>query len=141
MLARLRTGAWRNFSTQTKLAVASRDPKYANVTNEDLVAFRTMTSSVLEGAEACAPFNGDWMNKWEGQSQVVLRPSCTQEVSEILAYCNERRLAVVPQGGKTGLVGGSVPVHDEVVLSLVRMNKIESFDSDTVGCCRSGHLV
>lgn len=41
-----------------------------------------------------------------------------------MRYCNERLLAVVPQGGNTGLVGGSVPVFDEVVLSLNRMNKV-----------------
>jgi FAD/FMN-containing dehydrogenase len=39
------------------------------------------------------------------------------------------RLAVVPQGGNTGLVGGSVPVFDEVVLSLQGMNKIRGFDN------------
>ena len=37
------------------------------------------------------------------------------QVSQILKYCNSRSLAVVPQGGNTGLVGGSVPVHDEVI--------------------------
>jgi len=43
-------------------------------------------------------------------------------------YCNSRRLAVVPQGGNTGLVGGSVPVFDEVVISMQLMNRILSFD-------------
>ena len=38
------------------------------------------------------------------------------------------RLAVVPQGGNTGLVGGSVPVHDEVILNMGRMNRIMGFD-------------
>lgn len=38
------------------------------------------------------------------------------QVSQILKYCNSRCLAVVPQGGNTGLVGGSVPVFDEVIL-------------------------
>lgn len=38
------------------------------------------------------------------------------QVSQILKYCNSRCLAVVPQGGNTGLVGGSVPVFDEVML-------------------------
>ena len=47
----------------------------------------------------------------------------------MLRHANERGLAVVPQGGNTGLVGGSVPVHDEVVLSLVRMNKVEDLDT------------
>ena len=49
-------------------------------------------------------------------------------MSKILKYCNERKLAVVPQGGNTGLVGGSVPVFDEIILSLKNMNKISKFD-------------
>jgi FAD/FMN-containing dehydrogenase len=58
----------------------------------------------------------------------MLKPQTTADVSAILSYCNERRLAVVPQGGRTGLVGGSVPVHDEVILSTKCMNKIIGFD-------------
>jgi len=58
----------------------------------------------------------------------VLRPKTTTEVSQIMHYCNSRRLAVVPQGGNTGLVGGSVPVFDEVVISMQLMNRILSFD-------------
>jgi len=49
-------------------------------------------------------------------------------VSKILSYCNDRRLAVVPQGGNTGLVGGSVPVFDEIVVSMQLMNRVLSFD-------------
>lgn len=68
------------------------------------------------------------MRKYRGQAKLVLRPGTTEQVSKILAYCNEHMLAVVPQGGNTGLVGGSVPVFDEIVLNLGRMNKIRSFD-------------
>lgn len=68
------------------------------------------------------------MRKYKGQSTLVLKPRSTAEVSEILKYCHEKRLAVVPQGGNTGLVGGSVPVFDEVVINLSTMNKIRSFD-------------
>jgi FAD/FMN-containing dehydrogenase len=57
---------------------------------------------------------------------LALRPKNSAEVSAIMRYCNERLLAVVPQGGNTGLVGGSVPVFDEVVLSLNRMNKVRT---------------
>ncbi len=63
-----------------------------------------------------------------GNSQTVLRPKTTEEVSAILAYCNERSLAVVPQGGNTGLVGGSVPVFDEVIISTQLMNNVLSID-------------
>lgn len=68
---------------------------------------------------------------FEGSSQVVLRPKTTSEVSAILKYCNDRRLAVVPQGGNTGLVGGSVPIFDEVIISTRLMNNITSLDKTT----------
>ncbi|XP_026464711.1 D-2-hydroxyglutarate dehydrogenase, mitochondrial-like [Ctenocephalides felis] len=75
----------------------------------------------------------------KGRSSVVLQPKSTQEVSALLKYCNEQRLAVCPQGGNTGLVGGSTPVFDEVVISTSLMNKIISIDSAAgVLTCQSG---
>jgi hypothetical protein len=68
------------------------------------------------------------MGKYTGRSSLALKPTSTDEVSQILAYCSLRRLALVPQGGNTGLVGGSVPVFDEVVLNMSAMNRIVSFD-------------
>jgi FAD/FMN-containing dehydrogenase len=44
-------------------------------------------------------------------------------------FCLLSRLAVVPQGGNTGLVGGSVPVFDEIILNMKNMNRVRSFDS------------
>jgi len=64
-----------------------------------------------------------------GNGKLVLRPKSTADVSGILKYCSNRNLAVVPQGGNTGLVGGSVPVFDEIVLSMQLMNKVLTFDS------------
>lgn len=63
-----------------------------------------------------------------GFSSIVLKPKTTNEVSTILKYCNDHNLAVCPQGGNTGLVGGSVPVFDEIVISTTRMNEIETID-------------
>ena len=74
-------------------------------------------------------YNTDWMNTVRGQSQLVLRPQNTEQVSAVLAYCNEHNLAVVPQGGNTGLVGGSNPVFDEIILSTSLMNQIEHVDN------------
>lgn len=74
------------------------------------------------------PFNTDWMRKYKGQTKLVLKPESTEEMSKVLEYCNRNMLAVVPQGGNSGLVGGSVPVFDEVVISTSRMNKVRSFD-------------
>ena len=90
-------------------------------------------SAVIDGvsvnaAEDIEPYNTDWMRKYRGHTKLVLKPGSTQEISDILKYCNENSLAVVPQGGNTGLVGGSVPVFDEIVINLQRMNQIHSFD-------------
>ncbi len=59
----------------------------------------------------------------------MLKPTTTEEVSSIINYCRDRKLAICPQGGNTGLVGGSVPIYDEIVVSLNSMNKILEFDN------------
>ena len=96
-------------------------------------------SAILTEAEDLKPFNADWLRHYEGASQVALFPSSVEQVQALLRHCHERRLAVVPQGGNTGLVGGSVPAFDEVILSTVRMNKITSFDESlSVVRCEAG---
>lgn len=74
------------------------------------------------------PFNNDWMGRYHGKATTVLKPKTTQEVSEIVKWCSQKRIGIVPQGGNTGLVGGSVPLNDEVILSLANMNTVRSFD-------------
>jgi len=113
-----------------------RNSKFGKLTQEHVKHFQQLLgseSAVIDGlskdaSEDIEPFNSDWMRKYRGQAKLVLRPKSTQEVSSILQYCNSNRLAVVPQGGNTGLVGGSVPVFDEIVINLQKMNKIRSFD-------------
>lgn len=73
-------------------------------------------------------YNKDWMDKYVGHSQLLLKPKSTEEVSKIMAYCYRERIAVVPQGGNTGLVGGGTPVYDEVILSTEGMKEIRHFD-------------
>ncbi|PHH62150.1 hypothetical protein CDD81_7524 [Ophiocordyceps australis] len=108
-----------------------RDERFAQLTEEHVKHFETLLGreGIIEAASDVEPFNEDWMHKYRGQSGLVLRPKSTEQVSAIMKYCNEKRLAVVPQGGNTGLVGGSVPVFDEIVVSLSRLNKIDSFDA------------
>lgn len=74
-------------------------------------------------------YNEDWMRKYKGQSKLVLKPKTTEQVSQIVKYCNDQKLAVVPQGGNTGLVGGSNPVFDEIIISVSNLNKVRSFDN------------
>ncbi|SCU82396.1 LANO_0B06062g1_1 [Lachancea nothofagi CBS 11611] len=109
-----------------------RLPQYKKLTQEDLSFFQSIMSEseILQATadEDLALFNEDWMRKYKGQSKLVLRPKTVEQISQILRYCNDQKLAVVPQGGNTGLVGGSVPVFDEIVLSLNQLNKIRDFD-------------
>ncbi|KAI0445012.1 hypothetical protein F4803DRAFT_509871 [Xylaria telfairii] len=115
-----------------------RDPRFAQITAEHVARFRALLggkdSALVDGvtadvaADDMEPFNGDWMRKYRGHCKLVLKPATTEEVSRILKYCNDNLLAVVPQGGNTGLVGGSVPVFDEIVVSTSRMSRIRSFD-------------
>jgi len=72
--------------------------------------------------------NTDWTKKFKGRSPLLLRPQTNEEVSQCLKHCNDRKLAVVPQAGNTNLVGGAVPVHDEVIINTSRMNRILGFE-------------
>jgi D-lactate dehydrogenase (cytochrome) len=65
---------------------------------------------------------------YHGHTPVVLRPGSVAEVAAILELANETKTAIVPQGGNTGLVGGQIPHHGEVVLSLIRLDKIREVD-------------
>jgi FAD/FMN-containing dehydrogenase len=65
---------------------------------------------------------------YHGHTPVVLRPGSAEEVAAILKLANETRTAVVPQGGNTGLVGGQIPLNGEVLLSLMRLDKIREVD-------------
>ena len=113
-----------------------RDSRFAEITAEHVEYFKGILgkeSALIDGVTKDAtddmePFNGDWMRKYRGHTKLVLKPGSTEEVSKILKYCNDNMLAVVPQGGNTGLVGGSVPVFDEIVIQMGRMNGIRSFD-------------
>lgn len=81
----------------------------------------------------------DWLKSVRGVSEVLLRPQTTQEVSQILKHCTSQNLAVNTQGGNTGLVGGSVPVYDEVILSTALMDRVLTFDGlSGVLTCQAG---
>ena len=68
-------------------------------------------------------------NLFHGRSPLVLRPGSTAEVAAICRLASEHRIALVPQGGNTGLVGGQTPHNGEVVVSLKRMDKIRDVDT------------
>ncbi|KAG0358270.1 hypothetical protein BG005_002552 [Podila minutissima] len=117
--------------TADKYPDLQRNPSFKKLSEDDITYFRSILapSSLSQDEEDLQVFNNDWLQKYRGQSKLVLKPSSTEQVSKILKYCNDNKLAVVPQGGNTGLVGGGVPVFDEIVISTANMNAVRSFDN------------
>lgn len=93
-------------------------------------------AGLLTAAEEVAAYVTDWTGTCSGNALAVLRPASTEEVSACLRLCHEAGVAVVPQGGNTGLTGGGVPSTDrpQVVLSLTRMRAVREIDpvADTI---------
>jgi len=82
------------------------------------------------------PFLTDWRKRYRGNAIGVALPGNTEEVAALVKLCAAHRIAIVPQGGNTGLVGGATPdtSGQSVVISLRRMNRIRSIDTraDTI---------
>jgi FAD/FMN-containing dehydrogenase len=77
-----------------------------------------------------APFLRDYRGKWQGHALAVAQPDTAAAVASVLRWCCERRVPVVPQGGNTGLAGGSVPDASgkALLLSLSCLNRIRQVD-------------
>ena len=77
-----------------------------------------------------APFLLDYRRRWQGTALAVVQPDSTEDVARVVRWCGAHRVAVVPQGGNTGLTGGSVPDRRgrTVLLSLARLNRVRTID-------------
>ncbi|XP_021908112.1 D-2-hydroxyglutarate dehydrogenase, mitochondrial [Carica papaya] len=121
-----------------------RKPSFSTLNSDDISYFKEILGekNVIQDEDRLQAANTDWMQKYRGSSKLLLQPRSTEEVSQILKYCNSRCLAAVPQGGNTGLVGGSVPVFDEVIISIGLMNKIIAFDQVSgILVCEAGCIL
>jgi FAD/FMN-containing dehydrogenase len=100
-------------------------PEFLNACRDILGA-----GQVLTDPEDMAAYLTDWRGRFTGSAAAVLRPADTQQVAAVIALCAAAKVPVVPQGGNTGLVLGSVPdrTGNAVVLSMKRMNRIRSMD-------------
>jgi FAD/FMN-containing dehydrogenase len=86
------------------------------------------TDHVLADPELRAGFERDLTGRFGGDAALVVRPASTEEVAAVVRACGEHRVPIAVQGGNTGMVGGAVPRHGEVVLSLVRLADLEPVD-------------
>ena len=76
----------------------------------------------------------DWRQRARGKALAVVRPGNTQEVAAVVRLCAAAGIAIVPQGGNTGLVVGSIPdkTGTQIVLSLQRMNRVRALDPENM---------
>ena len=100
--------------------------------NNLLNALRTAVGAanvLVEGD--LAAYEQDWRKRYRGRALAVVRPGNTTEVAAVVKLCARHGAGLVPQGGNTGLVGGSVPDDSgsQVLLSLARMNRVRDLDS------------
>src|SRR6202166_405465 len=86
---------------------------------------------VIVAPAQMAPFLVDHRQLYHGRARAVAMPRTVQEVSRLLAWCNDERIGVVPQGGNTGYCGGATPdaSGSQIVLCLRRLARIRSVDA------------
>lgn len=84
---------------------------------------------VLTDPASLANYVEDWRGRYRGSALCVVRPASTGQVAAVVAACAEAGVAIVPQGGNTGLCGGATPRGGEVVLSLNRMTRVRQLDA------------
>jgi len=93
-------------------------------------------ANVLTAPQDTRPYFTDWRRQYSGSAECVVRPAATAEVAALVRLCAEAGVAIVPQGGNTGLSGGSVPTGQarEIVVALARMNRLRELDrlNDTI---------
>lgn len=87
---------------------------------------------VLADPDVTMSYGTDWTGRWSTRPRLVIRPETVEEVVAVVKACARHQSAIVPQGGNTGLVGGSVPrSSEEVILSTARLTMCETVDVAT----------
>ncbi|MEO9599590.1 FAD-binding oxidoreductase [Parasphingorhabdus sp.] len=90
------------------------------------------------------PWLTDWRGRYTGAATAMVSPATTQETAAILQIANENAVAIVPQGGNSGMVGGATPdgSGQSILLSLRRMNQIRSVEpDDQMIVCEAGVIL
>lgn len=119
--------------------------QYPSMTNQSnllqAISHIVGSKNVLSGPRALEPYVTESRGLWRGHCDLVVKPGSTNEVSEILTHCFNSGIPVAPQGGNTGLVGGSIP-HGGIVLSTERLSKIRDIDPTNLTIlCESGCIL
>ena len=94
----------------------------------DRIARELPADFLSRDAGDLAEMGKDWTKVYAPAPSAIAMPRTTDEVSRFLALCNEAKISVVPSGGRTGLAGGAVAAHGEIVLSMSRMRRMDAVD-------------
>ena len=85
---------------------------------------------ISEDEDIIKTYSDDWTGRYRGSARAVISPQSTDEVAEILNWCSTNQVGVVPQGGNTGMVGGSTPLNGELIISLRKMKNVNFSDTN-----------
>ena len=85
---------------------------------------------ISEDEDIIKTYSDDWTGRYRGSARAVISPQSTYEVAEILNWCSTNQVGVVPQGGNTGMVGGSTPLNGELIISLRKMKNVNFSDTN-----------
>ncbi len=110
-------------------ATASSETARNAPAKDKLDAIRAIVGpkGIYEGEDG-APFLSEWRSRWPGKAALIVAPASTEEVAAVVKYCSDNDIAITPQGGNTGLVGGQIPLGDEILISLKRMRRIRAIE-------------
>ena len=107
---------------------------YSKVSSEDINYFKSVVGNnyVMTENTIIKEYSHDETEDLSFLPEVVIKPEKAKEISEILIHCNKNKIPVTPCGARTGLSGGSHPIHGGVVLSTERLNKIIKIDTNNL---------
>lgn len=86
-------------------------------------------AQVTDDPDVIAARSVDYTGRYRGQASLLVRPASTDEIAAVLTECRDAGAYVTVQGGRTSLVAGTVPEHDDVLLSTERLNTVDPVDS------------
>src|SRR6516165_8628106 len=136
--ARRRDARIRDGNDRDRPAMNVAQPSAPPLSPRLIARFRNIVGDKYARTDATdiAPYVTEERDLFHGRSPLVLRPGSTAEVAAICQLASEHRIALVPQGGNTGLVGGQTPHNGEVIVSMRRMDAIREIDtaSNTMAC-------
>ena len=95
-----------------------------NAKQVDRLRYIVGKENVLDSVEQMVAYSYDGTQAWSHLPDVVVFPTKTEEISEILKYANENNIPVTPRGGGTNVSGGSIPIKGGIVLCTAKMNRI-----------------